>query len=628
MDDKSNIPSNSTPDDNSEVKDLISQAIKKKQENDLNNSNNLTDSSDLTIEDVDKKIQELKVKTQEYLNNKENKQEKSVSSASIPNSITKKQEKNPTTSNKNLTDKIPQAKNQTSPKSFKKKRASLVITAVLSIIVMIAVVVFCIFKFYVNRIQEYHGEKLDSNYYQLDSGEGGKDTLDIQKHEEKLLSQYNSIKDATMSDEDVINILVIGEDIRDTEQVSRGNTDVMILISINTKAKTFTMTSFMRDIYLQIPNYGANRLNMAYSLGGPELLFRTIQDNFGIEVDKYVLFDFYSFIDVIEAVGGVNITLSDEEAEGMKAPMAEQNHYLKNKKGTDYLDKGGSYLLNGNQALAYARLRYVGNADYERTQRQRKVISEIISQAKKLSFTQLNNLMLVVTDHIKSNLDDGEIAYLLVEALGYMNYDIQQLRIPADNTFYDARIRGMDVLCPYFNQNIALLQETIYGSTNVDTSDDISNADFSSNNYTFKYFTKRDNLKSSSRFIDEYQVKETSITQQTEPPQFSTDDNNNFENPQPDFNQDNQNWDNTDNQNQDNQNWDNPDNQNWNDTTTFQQPQTPNVENPPVVSQTEPTVITTPTPVATDPPDIDPITTTQPVEIPVIPEIPDPETEE
>ena len=167
--------------------------------------------------------------------------------------------------------------------------------------------------------------------------------------------------DASMNSSDVRNILLIGSDTRNADE--RGRTDSMILLSINSTTKEITMTSFMRDMYVNIKGVDADgndidtwsKLNAAYVYGGAELLMDTIEYNFDIAVDDYVYIDFLSFVDIVDAVGGIELDISDEEAEGMKPPMAEQNKLLGNKKGTDYLDKGGKKLhVNGNQALAYA----------------------------------------------------------------------------------------------------------------------------------------------------------------------------------------------------------------------------------------------------------------------------------
>jgi len=197
--------------------------------------------------------------------------------------------------------------------------------------------------------------------------------------------------EASMNSSDVRNILLIGSDTRNADE--RGRTDSMILLSINSTTKEITMTSFMRDMYVNIKGIDADgndidtwsKLNAAYVYGGAELLMDTIEYNFDIAVDDYVYIDFLSFVDIVDAVGGIELDISDEEAEGMKPPMAEQNKLLGNKKGTDYLDKGGKKLhVNGNQALAYARLRYVGNADFQRTERQRTVITKIIEKGERL----------------------------------------------------------------------------------------------------------------------------------------------------------------------------------------------------------------------------------------------------
>ena len=138
------------------------------------------------------------------------------------------------------------------------------------------------------------------------------------------------VTNASMSDKNVTNILLIGSDTRDENE--RGRTDSMILLSINKQTKQMTMTSLMRDCYVEIPDHGWAKLNAAYSYGGAELLMDTIEQNFDVAVDKFVYVSFFSFIDIVDAVGGINIDLSDDEAQYMTDPMAEQNKYLGNKK--------------------------------------------------------------------------------------------------------------------------------------------------------------------------------------------------------------------------------------------------------------------------------------------------------
>ena len=358
----------------------------------------------------------------------------------------------------------------------KKKKTGFALGIVFVIFVIIIAVIVGLFFHYTGMLDRTKDNTINSGKAPINSSEltSEADTFDAKEKENELKAQLQK-QSSKISSEDVTNILLIGEDIRDTEDQSRGNTDVMMIISINTKNKTVTMTSLMRDMYIYMAQFDeGNRLNSAYWHGGCEYLEQCIEDYFGIEIDRYAKVNFYSFIDIVETVGGIDMEVSYDEAEGMKKPMAEQNKYLKNKKGTDYIsadkfegkngDEKVKLHLNGNQALAYARLRYVGNSDYERTERQRRVISEIIKNAKKLNLVQLDKLLNKVLPEVNTDLTDGEIANLLLNAFDYMDYDIQQLRVPADGYFTDEYINGMSVLNPDFTANSAFIQYIIYGS--------------------------------------------------------------------------------------------------------------------------------------------------------------------
>jgi LCP family protein required for cell wall assembly len=269
------------------------------------------------------------------------------------------------------------------------------------------------------------------------------------------------VTNAALSSSKVTNILLIGSDTRD--ETERGRTDSMILLSFNSETKKTTMTSLMRDSYVEIPDHGWAKLNAAYAYGGAELLMDTIELNFDIEVEKYVYVSFFSFIDIVDAVGGIEIDLSDEEAQYMTDPMAEQNKYLGNKKGTDYLTQGGNGVqLNGNQALAYARLRYVGNADFERTQRQRTVITKIIEKAKTLGPLDLDTFFKVCASNLTTNMTKGEMYLMVYKLLFSMNYENQQLRIPGDDDYYYGTHNGQSTLDLDFDACKRELKETIY----------------------------------------------------------------------------------------------------------------------------------------------------------------------
>lgn len=278
-----------------------------------------------------------------------------------------------------------------------------------------------------------------------------------------------TVTNASMSSSNVKNILIIGSDTR--EEGVNGRTDSMIILSINKSSKEITMTSLMRDMYVEIVGVNSqgesvdfwDKLNSAYVYGGAELLMDTIAYNFDIAVDDYVYIDFYSFVDIVDSLGGIEIEISDEEADGMTAPMAEQNKILGNEKGTDYLTHGGTILMNGNQALAYARLRYVGNADFERTQRQRLVIEKIIEKAKQSDISTINDFAKATLSNLTTNMTKPQMLLMVYKMAFSLNYEMNSLRIPDDNSYsYGTTSNGQSILQVDFERCKQLLQSEIY----------------------------------------------------------------------------------------------------------------------------------------------------------------------
>lgn len=369
-----------------------------------------------------------------------------------------------------------------------KKKVSVILCYIFGVIFLLCGAGISVFSYYTGMLDR-SGNEIIKIFDLGQSDIGSNDTVNAVDYEKMLKDKLAKSAANVVSDSDVTNILLVGEDLRDeidnTDQ-SNGNTDVIMLISVNTAKGTVTTTSFMRDIYLQIPGYYATRINAAYSMGGIPLLEQTIEENFSIKVDRYLKVNFYSFIDIVDTIGGLDIKISKAEALGMTYPLGEQNKYLGNKQGTDYLKKGGLKHMNGNQALAYARLRKVGNSDWERTQRQRTVINLIADKAKDLSLTELNSLLNKVLKKVSTDLSDAEIAYYLLNASTYLNYDRQQIQIPAEGTYSCETIRGASVLCPDFTSNIRKLQQDIYGYTKIDDNETDSgySTDTSANGYS------------------------------------------------------------------------------------------------------------------------------------------------
>jgi LCP family protein required for cell wall assembly len=247
--------------------------------------------------------------------------------------------------------------------------------------------------------------------------------------------------------ENIINILLIGQDRRPGE--SRARSDSMMILTINKKNGTIKITSLMRDMYVQIPGYSDNRINAAYAFGGMQLLNDTIRKNFLIHIDGNVEVDFDGFTQGIDTIGGVEITLTKKEGEHLK------------KRGFSNATEGKNQ-MDGKMALAYARIRKIGD-DFGRTERQRNVIMAAIQKVKGSSIPQIAALANKVLPFVTTDMTNDQILNLAFTALKADLNNIEQHRIPVDGSYKNASIRGMSVLVPDLTVNRQELKRIIYG---------------------------------------------------------------------------------------------------------------------------------------------------------------------
>ena len=273
-----------------------------------------------------------------------------------------------------------------------------------------------------------------------------------------------------MKDNDVKNLLLIGQDARSGESGQRS--DSMILCSINTKEKKIKLVTLMRDMYVQIPGYQANKLNAAYALGGMELLDKTIEQNFGVDIDGNVEVDFDGFLEALTEVGDLDIELTYDEATYMNANeglgSADDNAEVNEAWGL----KEGINTLKPKQVLCYARMRYVGNSDWDRTERQKKVIMAAYKKVQNLSATKLLSLASKIFPCITTDLKNSELlSYVKTLSVNHIT-TIETYRIPVDGTFTEGQIEGMSVLVPNLYLNSAYLQNYLYGKALPDDLDE------------------------------------------------------------------------------------------------------------------------------------------------------------
>lgn len=260
-----------------------------------------------------------------------------------------------------------------------------------------------------------------------------------------------------ISDDKVINILLIGMDSGDDGLSSRS--DASMLISIDNKQKQLKMVSFLRDMYLDIPTVGKNKLNAAFSYGGQALLRQTIENNFRVDIDKFIGIDFENFSSLVEKMGGVDVNLTMEEANQVNYDL-DINRL-----------KEGMNTLNGKEALQFARIRYIDN-DFGRTGRQRQLLQCMLQKLKTMNPAQLHSFAYDFLPNVKTNLSDGDLVYLLGAAGSIMGYDMKTMHIPNDNTFTE--LQGVpnvgDVLKVDLTENSRLLREFLYGDGGANSS--------------------------------------------------------------------------------------------------------------------------------------------------------------
>lgn len=283
---------------------------------------------------------------------------------------------------------------------------------------------------------------VEEESFEADEG-AGEDTLDP-KH------MVWTTPEPQQKSPKITNILLIGQDRRGTK--GRGNSDSMIICSVNEDTNEITLVSLMRDMYVPFPGeYSDNRINAAYPFGGFPLLDQLIEEDFGVHIDGNIEVDFRSFIKVMDLIAPLDVELKRYEVGYMNS-------------GKDWYLHEGVNSLNGEQLLRYARMRHVGHADWERTERQRYVLRLAYEKVKDWKLTKLLELMDTVLPCLTTDMSDKEILDLLSVVAFHRMRIGAAYRLPVEGTYTSEVIRQMAVLVPDLGENGRMLQEYLYGS--------------------------------------------------------------------------------------------------------------------------------------------------------------------
>ena len=271
----------------------------------------------------------------------------------------------------------------------------------------------------------------------------------VTKEYESVTLVHKTDPSGLMHTDDVTNILLIGIDTADAEASTRS--DSMILLSIDKKHNTLKLTSFMRDMYVDVPGYGFTKLTHACAYEGPGLTVDTIESNFRIRIDGYVKIGYDIFRLLVDGLDGVTVPEIDDTESAALAIEGVK------------LQPGKNIHLNGDQALQYCRIRK-GQSDFQRTARQREVLSLIFQKAKSTGLFKLLKLARSVLGAVESSIPQKELLGLGMKILPCLGNGTTQQQIPADGAWWDETVSGMMVLAVDSDKNIEAIRTFIYGN--------------------------------------------------------------------------------------------------------------------------------------------------------------------
>lgn len=242
----------------------------------------------------------------------------------------------------------------------------------------------------------------------------------------------------SVKDDSITNIAMFGVDSRNSE--FRGLSDVIMVLTVDNRHGTVKMTSILRDslVHIEGDSYGGgyndyyDKINAAYSLGGPELAIRTLNQNFGLRIEDYVTINFVNMAAIVDAFGGVEMEVTYDEVDEINTNLSNLIWEVDNQKSMDYANgiEGvnypqvvdsdfmyatgdvDTYLLNGNQAVSYGRIRNIGS-DFGRVERQQKVLSALIDRVKLFGVTEYPNLVKKLAPYVQTSLSIDDIIGML-----------------------------------------------------------------------------------------------------------------------------------------------------------------------------------------------------------------------
>ena len=343
-------------------------------------------------------------------------------------------------------DTEPMPASRPSPRKNKKKKRIIIRNTILITLAVIMALTGSGFIYYYKTIDSLNYSDTgdfdeDENYAAGTRKENKNSNINLGDGSVNMLMEDGKL----LNDPMVLNVMLFGADKNDgTSQRS----DTMIMLSVDNRHKKLKLTSFMRDLWVYIPDYGYSKLNHSYAYGGPKLAIATIEQNFGVNIDRYAIVDFKSFRSIIDILGGIDLELTAEEIDYINWQCWQNNQVeTRNEIQAD----PGIVHLNGRQALWYARDRGdeemgFSGSDFDRTQRQRTLLKTLANDMKSASLTDIISIVDQIGPLITTNLKKNEITTLVANSMTYLSYDMIEYRLPSDGNYDAGWHYGMSTL--------------------------------------------------------------------------------------------------------------------------------------------------------------------------------------
>lgn len=276
----------------------------------------------------------------------------------------------------------------------KKKRQRKIVLVIIEILVLLvlAAALFLVLK--LSKIEK------DTSFSQADIAvnEG------LSEESQKIMDSYTTLA-------------LFGLDNRSNGNLSKGNSDVIMIANINNNTHEVKLVSVYRDSYLDIGNDTYRKCNAAYANGGPEQAISMLNTNLDLNITDYVTVDFNAVVECVDLLGGIDLFVTDDEAVLMRGYMDEISKLTKKK--SEYLPSGGTYKLDGVQACSYARIRYTAGDDYKRAERQRIVLAAMVEKAQHSDLKTINKLIDQVFGDIKTSYSNTDLIALAAQVFNY-----------------------------------------------------------------------------------------------------------------------------------------------------------------------------------------------------------------